>query len=178
MGRKPKYANLKTYQPYIDIMLRDLNLADKVVLNISFIAIRSLNGDSILYNTTNNENKRYGEVRISKFLNHADALFTIAHELRHIQQYQTNRLSDFDLNIAIWDGVGYRVGNSRKKSEHQVYEDSPWEVDARLYELEVLRLFPKDVRWYPYQRPKVVTQRVILGKVGGVTLVRERIVAV
>lgn len=177
MGRKPIYATQRKYQAYIDIIMEDLGLTGKVFIDWSFKPLRKISGNAILYGNTD-DLMRYGEITIASRNSHRYTLLTIMHELKHIQQYYTGRLQNSDgewnkkktkwLHFSLWDGERVRdYSNARpaQKKEFKGYLDSPWEVDARAYEDQLERLFPKA------QLPE---KRIFLGAIGNVKIYKVK----
>lgn len=177
MGRKPKYATLRTYQPYIDIVMDDLGLTGKVMLDFRFAPYTTMGGDAILYEGVYPNGKRYGEIRIDNRSRHDYILETIMHELKHIQQQLNGMKMFFKTRInnrgrtvydqyTLWlDGNEYKSYShaaKRTHKDHSKYLSSPWEADAYAYQNEVTRLFPNN---------QLPPKRIILGKMkhSGVT---------
>lgn len=173
-----KYATLRKYQPYIDVIMDDLGLTGKVEIDFVFGSWRSKGGDARMYNCglpqIENGLPR-GLVRVDKCCSRLLTLEILMHELKHIQQYISGRLS---INV-VWEhvitkrgalkSVPYRMWDGVKTQHHKLsmskgypnseYLNLPWEQDARTYEKEVTRLFPN------YKLPQ---KRKLIGVVGKV----------
>lgn len=147
MGRTTKYATLRQYQPYIDVIRKDLKIPKKASILIWFTNINvRRTGDAIYFPIYN-----YGEMHISKFQSHTDTLLILLHEFRHIWQYATGILKDVnvtikgkDVNHCYWrhDGILYRDYSRISSKYRSEYLASPWEVDAYNYEKKLFKLFP------------------------------------
>lgn len=142
MGRKPIYATLRTYQPYIDAIRKDLNIPDNYYVNVRFTILRNKGG----YASEN-------EVVIDKRYSKEWTIEALMHEFRHIQQRVSGRYVSTYVKtkhgrykyVILWDGVEYEYYNivlARRKGNIKLYYDRPWEIDARVYEKEIDRLFP------------------------------------
>ncbi len=162
MGRKPKYATLAKYQPFIDIIREDLGITEKdgILLEFKIKKYTGIAGDSILYGSTGDQ-FRFGVIRLKNSSTHEWTLEALLHELRHIWQYKVGKLVDHTAKYTIWEGKEYK--NHTPRSNHNGYMNLPWEIDARDYEKEVKRLFPN------YKLPVKQTRKLV-GKHGGVTL--------
>jgi len=152
-----KYATLKKYQPYIDVIMEDLGLDSKnVFLEWEFKKWSSMGGDAILYTPISATGVRWGTVRISHEALHNDILQTIMHELKHIQQYllhrleptytklvKTNRGNNKYVWYTEWMGKEYLFHSTSKNPKlNNKYKSQPWEAEAYAYQTEVDRLFP------------------------------------
>lgn len=151
MGRRAKYATLSKYRPYIDIIRRDLNIPDNVIVKVTFNPLRRIGGsawyDGVTY-----------RIRISKFSNHSYVIISLMHEFRHIYQRITGKYVAKSEKDVLWNNTPYKLQNvSKNKKKHQQYLNSPWEIDARNYQDQALRLFPN------YQLPDT---RVCVGTIG------------
>ena len=158
MGRKPKYATLSKYQPYIDIIMDELGLTGKVKLEWVFGSWATMGGDAILYTPISNAGVRWGLVRINKTATHNYILQTIMHELKHIQQYFLNKLSpSYTVRIITnrgsvkhvwktkWMDVEYDFYTTSKNPQMTLkYMSQPWEIEAYAYQTTVKRLFPNN----------------------------------
>lgn len=150
-----KYATYTKYKPYIDVVMDDLGLTDKVRLEWVFGTWQKMDGDAILYIPESDDNKRFGIVRIDKCNSHIRTLETIMHELKHIQQYNTNRLKPAKYELYTtnrktqkyawfieWLDVKYKFqGVSRNAQKRDKYFNQPWEKEAYAYQDEHKRLF-------------------------------------
>jgi hypothetical protein len=151
-----KYATLKKYQPYIDVIMEDLGLNDKnVFIEWEFKLWHSMGGDAILYTPISSTGIRWGKIRISNDARHIDTLQTIMHELKHIQQYLLDKLRPSYTKtvetkrgytykwFTIWMGEEYPFYNTSRNAElNAKYRNQPWEIEAYEYQKEVSRLFP------------------------------------
>lgn len=178
MGRRAKYSTQKKYQAYIDVVMRDLKLTGKVFIEWEFGGPwRKFGGDAYLSDEETGTGMRYGRIRLDKTAGHAWTIRSIMHELKHIQQRITGKMSKGykkaikgkrgAINIVWvhkWMGVETQLYTSspRNPKLNQKYMDSPWEIEARDYEKQATRLFPNN---------KVQDQgtRTLLGKVGKTT---------
>lgn len=184
MSRKARYATITKYRPYIKVIMDDLGLTDKVEIDFIFGTWKRKGGDAKLYDgkPSKYDGKYQGRVRIDKYGNHAWILEALMHELKHIQQYVTGRLSwnvtwktevskrgkYTSVPYRKWDGKltrQYKLMPNKSGNPNPEYLNNPWEIDARDYEQESnrLRLFPNN------ELPKAKTERILVGKVGGVT---------
>jgi hypothetical protein len=172
MGRRAKYATLRKYQPYIDVIRKDLGIPDDAHIEVMFVAWRSsTRGDAIYY-----PGSKYGEIHVSKFYSHAETLRILLHELRHVWQYysgmfiKTHKLLSWGkktryVSIGIWDGKEYEDYSGKANKYFNKYRSSPWEVDAREYEKELYRLFPGC---------KLPSNRILVAETKTMKLYRER----
>lgn len=174
MGRKPKYATQRTYQPYIDAIMEDLGLTGKVYLDFHFKKIVSRGGSANLFSSG------YGVVNIANYGPKRWTIEALMHELRHIYQFYIGRLSESDVRREVskrgkinyvggrrWDGVWYKSQKLKKGSGTPEYYALPWEQDAREYEKELYRLFPG-------LNVQNKSARVLIGKVGNVTFYKVK----
>lgn len=73
------------------------------------------------------EDEREFTLTISnKIVKHKDETYyleSLAHELKHVQQYVSGRLVDGPLNIVFWEGATFICWDEN-------YFDQPWEIEA------------------------------------------------
>jgi hypothetical protein len=147
MGRKAIYATQRRYQPYIDIIRRDLSLPDTLYIDFTFYPYK-LKGGSAYYVREN-----YAEVCIQSNASHHWTISALMHELKHVEQMYNGRLKIFLNNdgtdwITTWFDVEmpwYDTTAKLKNPEiRDKYRNSPWEVEASAYEEQIERLFPND----------------------------------
>lgn len=163
-----KYATQRKYQPYIDIIMKDLGLYGKVDITFVFRSYKTFGGDA-MYNKV----FKTGVIRIDNAAEHQYVLETLMHEIRHIWQVYTgirtghfwsqytNANGEFE-ELDCWKGKIYKVYNhavQRQHKEHKLYMNSPWEIDANRYEKKRSKLFPNNN----------LQQSKIVGKVGKAT---------
>lgn len=151
-----KYATLKQYQPYIDVIMADLGLTGKVNIVWEFGSWRTMGGDAILYAPMAN-GERYGRIRMEKTAPKQWTIKSIMHELKHIQQYYEGRLGRAYPETKItkrgtpkivwktkWMDQAFEFyGVSKNPRIQTKYLNQPWEVEAYAYQEEIDRLFPK-----------------------------------
>jgi len=148
-----KYATLKQYQPYIDVIRKDLKIPDNVYVEVKFAALRSSRDGDCTYH-----HSRYMVVRVSKFLLHTEVLDTLMHEFRHVYQRVNKLLVFVKRGKELWNNKEFIQYSARKNWNG--YYNAPWEVDARLYGEYNKILFPGG---------KLPVQRKYIGKVGKIT---------
>jgi len=147
-----RYATLTKYQPYIDVIRKDLKIPDDVYVEVKFANLRgSKEGDCTYYH------KRYLEVRVSKFLSHKNILGVLMHEFRHVYQRINNQLVFVKRGKELWNNKEFAQYSARKNWNG--YYNAPWEVDARFYEDYHTALFPNG---------ELPPQRKLIGVVGRV----------
>lgn len=166
MSRKAKYATYSQYEPYINVVMKELGLTGKVKLEWRFRHWKRKGGSAILYKHTLADGTRSGIVDISNRNGHAFTLTTILHELRHIQQMLLGRLElGFSktektkrgkiktILMAKWDGELMVFHRLTRKAETAEYYTDPWEVDAYAYgtDAESAKLFPKGKLQHNYR---------------------------
>ena len=176
MGRK---SYLDKYQPYIDIVMSDLGLTNKVNIQCEFGNWKSMGGDCILWKLTDTDGKRMGRVRVSKQSTHSYILETILHELKHIQQMYTERLSNTRQQmyktkrgtiackwVCDWEGktIDFYT-NSKNLRLDNLYKNQPFEAEAYEYQKKWNTLFPNG---------KLATIRQRIGKVGKTTFYKVK----
>ncbi len=149
MGRKAKYATLTKYQPYIDIIMRDLQIEH---LNIEVLFVRKFGRTAGYAKWHSHSDFINGTVSMDNQANHASILRTLMHEFKHIQDRSTGKLKDVWVEVtkrgvkkSIWvvayDNVPYPNFHSDRKHYNR-YLNFPWEKAARDYADGVTRLFP------------------------------------
>jgi len=152
-----KYATFKKYESYIKVIMDDLGLTGKVIIEWEFGVWRRMGGDAVLYATEFENGMRFGRIRIAKNAAHKWTLEAIMHELKHIQQYQqkrlhlaypelvkTNRGTDKTVWKVKWmDQIMDFHDCSKNPKIQTMYMNQPWEVEAYDYQKEIYRLFPK-----------------------------------
>lgn len=148
MGRKPKYATVKNYRPYIEVIQRDLQLPDSLYINLYFGLFSSKGGDARYVN------ERYANIRITKDQGHEWTIQALLHEIKHIEQFHTKRLEHHCIKKRNgkcswhykWKGEVHLQYNKYVHSDNptlfKLYEQSPWEIEAVDYEKSLLWLFP------------------------------------
>lgn len=156
MGRKAKYATLSKYQPFIDVILKDLDLIGKVEIEFVFGSWKKKGGDAWTAKEPLANGKYFSRVRIDKHASHVKTLSTIMHELRHVWQrvtetmsyghyknYTNNRGRFTSKFCRYWMGEEYEhVPLHYDVKGYQKYLNLPWEVDARTYAEKHEQLFP------------------------------------
>lgn len=181
MSRKSKYATYTKYKPYIKVIMDDLGITDKVDVDFIFSTWQRKGGDAKLYSWDQIEGKFQGRVRIDKRGTHAWIIEALMHELKHIEQYISGRLSwnvtwkqevtkrgkVDNIPYRHWNGVltrQYKLMPNKQGRANTEYLNNPWELEARDYEQESnrLRLFTKN------QLPKAKTTKELVGVVGSV----------
>lgn len=131
------YATLKKYQPYIDMIRRDLGIPDSYFVDVRFTKLFTKGGYA-----------RTHSIVIDKTGGHYWTVQALMHEFRHIWQRHTQRYVDIWRNekqYVLWDGGEYQFYNialAKRAGDNTLYLDRPWEIDARAYEKEIERLFP------------------------------------
>ena len=135
-----RYATRTKYQPYIDVIMDDLNIPRDINVKFEFTSCGRRYGGRAFYNKELN----WGYVKLSKYFSHIWTLSSIMHEYMHIQQYYEGRLKGRG-DSAEWMGKEMKIYAPSRKAEKDEYNNSPWEIEARAYEDEVDRLFPKGV---------------------------------
>jgi hypothetical protein len=163
MGRTAKYATLKTYQPFIDAIRKDLKIPDTMIIDLRFADLRGRrSGDATTHSKT------YSKVRVSKHLSHNEILRVLMHELRHVWQYTSGTMESKVEKIKrgysykkVWNNTVYDDYGMKTRTHYNKYYTSPWEVDARAYADKLFTLFPGG-------KVKAVQSRKLVGVVGGV----------
>lgn len=133
MGRKPKYATLSVYQPYIDIICKDLGIP-----SLKQLCIVVKFNNKYVYQTGEayyDKQFNHGYIEVYKKASKAETLRILLHELKHIQQYYTGKLKLGKGYTDLWEDQPII---SFKKRDM----DTPWEIEAFSYEDELYRLFP------------------------------------
>lgn len=159
MGRKAKYATVAKYQPYLDHARKFFKIPEDVFIELRFAFFKHKGGHARYYNM------RYFEIALVKDGTHSWILQAILHELKHVEQRVTGRyVSIGRLDKIKWEGEEYGfytlTRNKNKKNNRKNYFESPWEIEAREAEEMATIVFPND---------SLPTEKVIVGKVGGVT---------
>lgn len=160
MGRKAKYFNELTAQPFVDAILADLGLTGKIqVLTIKFGTYTTMNGDIEYYDIPHNDGKYvWCTIRANRKQELRATLETLMHELKHLQQYYTGALAHTGKkNYKRWNGI--EMQDIPWQDSFTKYMNLPWEKEAFEYETKIDRLFPG---------LQVQTKKLI-GVVGGVT---------
>lgn len=158
MGRRAKYATTEKYQPYFDIIRKDLNIPDDFRCHLEF---KRMVGETAGY-ASYRPNSFYGSsVVLTNHFSHKWTIEAIMHELKHIQQFISGRLKhttyvamNKDGSVRknakpiagyLWDNKMYRPDQASKNPEiRDRYLNQPWEIEARAYEKEIKRLFPNN----------------------------------
>lgn len=153
MSRKAKYATLTKYQPYIDIIRKDLGLPDDLIITIKF---RPFRGRAV-GGYANWPNRH---IELNNQSTHEWTISALMHEFKHIQQYYTGKL-DWIWITAEYTKAGCKVRNTGKWMQlwkgqlmtplgasvnpqlNARYRQLPWEREAYAYQDEIRRLFPR-----------------------------------
>lgn len=77
-------------------------------------------------------------IRINSTLSHVDIIKPLIHELIHINQIYTGKLSAYRNGIIVWEDKTYSVKNMNTMS-YDEYQSLPWEMDVRDREKNVLK---------------------------------------
>lgn len=153
MGRKAIYATLTKYQPYIDIIRRDLQIEH---INVEVLFVRKV-GNTAGYARWNGNNAFIqGTISVGNDRLHSDTLNTLMHEFQHIKDYSTGKLKDVWVQIGTYkngikrfgwrveyDGVLYKQIPNHRSTINQ-YRTQPWELAAQNYAKQKSRLFPNN----------------------------------
>jgi len=157
MSRTPKYATERQYRPYIDIIKKDLGIYGMPII-FNFRHFTKYVGCAFYDHLTS-----YGEVSIDNRCTRKRTITILMHELRHVQQFYTKRLDKWYNGYGYWEGVRYKVTNSRNQFIAS-YNEFPWEIDAVNYEREAIRLFPE-----------LFTSKLYIGSIGNIKFYKDSI---
>lgn len=148
-----KYATLTQYQPYIDVIRRDLSLPDDLVVNFTFTTFTGAYGGYTNWRGT------YANVKLSKHSGKDWTLRALMHEFMHVQQYYNGRLGwvfvpaeyhksgrlvkNTNKWMQSWYGKLYNaLGASNNLMRNTKYMNQPWELEAVEYQNTIDKLFP------------------------------------
>lgn len=147
-----KYATLRQYQPYIDVIRKDLGIPDTMIIDFQFVTWNGprmdvRDGDATYYHD------KYSRIRIRKTLSKNKIISVLMHELRHIWQHINGKMQriykvktiknrETTVTMKLWDGVEYMDYSNKTRTHYNKYFQSPWEIDAREYALHQFKLFP------------------------------------
>ncbi len=151
MGRKAKYATLAKYQPYIDIIRKDLGIPDDLQITFKFRPFRGATGGYA--------NWPQRHIELSNLGNHEWTVQSLMHEYKHIQQYYQGRLdwtwipekhhrsgrrvANTGKWMQLWNGkLMTPYGASNNPQINRRYRNLPWEKEAYTYQDQMQRLFP------------------------------------
>lgn len=85
---------------------------------------------------------RDGNVYIKKYMGDPETLRVIAHELRHIWQFQTGIFP----NENTWNNTTYTKLRIKRGTVPSTYYEQPWEKDAEDYAVEAIRIYGRLVK--------------------------------
>lgn len=122
-----RVANPKQYDRFIAAVIRHLKI--KPVK----IEWRSIMRKSIAASAYREDRK----IRIGKGFSKEFTMEIIAHELRHIWQYDTGIFT----GLNTWNGVEYNRTPITRGKVPTTYNDQPWEADAVSYSIEAVARF-------------------------------------
>lgn len=149
-----KYATFRKYQPFIEVIRRDLNIPADLEILITF---RPFTGRAVGGFARMDGNRAI--IQLNNRASHSWTVGALMHELKHVQQYVQNRLMwewvpaertktgrkarNTGKWMQKWEGKLYNhYGASRNAQKNAKYQNQPWEVEAYTYENDKYRLFP------------------------------------
>ena len=122
----------KQYDAFIQAVVNDLQI-DEVKVSWRATLRKNVAGSAYRYTRT---------IRILKGMSRLETMKTLAHELRHIWQYQTGIYPSGN----VWDGVTYDRNDIKRGNIPAKYYEQPWEIDANAYAEEAMKRFVKEVK--------------------------------
>ena len=128
----PRVKDPTQYNGYIQAIVNDLGI-DEVKVSWRSVLRKNVAGSAYRYTRT---------IRILKSMSRLETMKTLAHELRHIWQYQTGIYPSGN----VWDGVTYDRNDIMRGNIPDNYYEQPWENDAEAYAEEAVKRFVKKVK--------------------------------
>ena len=128
----PRVKDPTQYNGYIQAIVNDLGI-DEVKVSWRSVLRKNVAGSAYRYTRT---------IRILKSMSRLETMKTLAHELRHIWQYQTGIYPSGN----VWDGVTYDRNDIMRGNIPDNYYEQPWENDAEAYAEEAVKRFVKEVK--------------------------------
>ena len=128
----PRVKEPTQYNGYIQAIVNDLGI-DEVKVSWRATLRKNVAGSAYRYTRT---------IRILKGMSRLETMKTLAHELRHIWQYQTGIFPSGN----VWDGVTYDRNDIMRGNIPDNYYEQPWENDAKAYAEEAVKRFVKEVK--------------------------------
>lgn len=122
----------KQYDAFIQAVVNDLQIDE---VKVSWRATLRKNVAGSAYRDTRT-------IRILKGMSRLETMKTLAHELRHIWQYQTGIFPSTN----VWNGVTYDRNDIKRGNIPDNYYEQPWENDAKAYAEEAVKRFVKEVK--------------------------------
>lgn len=137
MGRTTIYATLRQYQPYIDVIRKELNIPDNVPVDVKF---NDMNKKQVIDRASGYASMKDGVyiIRVSKHFGHVSTLQFLMHEFKHIQQQITRRLA----YVGGFKWLGKPAVIHHPSEDFGLYRQSPWEVEAYDYQDTIYAVFP------------------------------------
>ena len=128
----PRVKDPTQYNGYIQAIVNDLGI-DEVKVSWRATLRKNVAGSAYRYTRT---------IRILKGMSRLETMKTLAHELRHIWQYQTGIFPSGN----VWDGVTYDRNDIMRGNIPDNYYEQTWENDAKAYAEEAVKRFVKEVK--------------------------------
>lgn len=118
----------KVAKNVINIIRNYLELPD--IIKVEFVSMGPVQyGEAIV--DVNNPNI----VRINLDLSTTDIVIPLVHELIHIEQMHTGRLSNTRFGDIIWEGTKYRI---KPDMPYREYINLPWEIEVKTRQKSLL----------------------------------------
>lgn len=119
-----------------EILLRKIILKAHNFIHLpSKIEVEFLNLDNSVYAETFVNNKYNNRIRININLDLKSLVKVIIHELIHLNQIYSGKLSCKKSNLYIWEGTLYKVDPT---ISYRDYKNLPWELDVTEKENKLL----------------------------------------
>lgn len=142
------YTSIPEYEPYVDIIRRDLHIPDNIKIRVKFRKWDGYTaGKAWLYKVY-----QLADISIERCREHTWLVQKLMHELLHIAQMHQDKLtyewvdSSFKNGkpkrgkwVIKWNGIIYPY---IPVTQRAAYDAQPWEVEAIEYENAYERLFP------------------------------------
>jgi hypothetical protein len=115
------------------LMPRKKVLNVKIIFDDKLYSENGMIGSCLADDHPYDKKHREFTIGIDSGLNLPQTLAVLAHEMAHVRQYATGQMGyDYtNTDITIWNGKRY---DERKIA----YENQPWEIDAKMYEANLL----------------------------------------
>ena len=141
----PRYVDKKLVRKatkFFASYLMQKRLTDSINLEIKFEKLDHHLGECQPFHDEPGQPPRIFDICIQPSLKKKDLLETLAHEIVHLKQFAKDELYEYDRlpNVHRWRGKKIKGGNDEEELL------SPWEIEARGYELGLYYAFCKFLR--------------------------------
>jgi hypothetical protein len=141
----PKHLNEDMFILAVHFVISQLfkNLNKTLTINIVFKYFSKHDGEAYCLWEDTNRRPREFEIGLHKRRGMKSTLYSLAHELVHVEQYSKGRLTDhIKTETTLWKGKLFQnSGEFETFEDFKRYYNFPWEIEAHGKEIGLIKLF-------------------------------------